>query len=54
MPAYDFLCQKCKKEFTLHLSISEYEKTKPKCPECNSTRVKQLVTSFQTVTSKKS
>jgi len=54
MPSYDFRCEKCKKKFTLVLSISEYEKAKFRCPKCKSTRVKQQISSFQTVTSKKS
>ncbi|MGD9034388.1 MAG: zinc ribbon domain-containing protein [Desulfobacteraceae bacterium] len=54
MPSYDFRCEKCKKKFTLLLSISEYEKTKFRCPKCKSVRVKQQITPFQVVTSKKS
>ncbi|UCB49040.1 MAG: zinc ribbon domain-containing protein [Deltaproteobacteria bacterium] len=54
MPSYDFMCEKCKKKFTLFLSISEYEKTKFRCPKCKSTRVRQQITPFQVVTSKKS
>jgi putative FmdB family regulatory protein len=55
MPTYEFRCEKCRKPFTVVLSISEYEKRKRfRCPKCKSTRVKQQITSFQTVTSKKS
>jgi putative FmdB family regulatory protein len=54
MPTYDFRCDKCKKKFTLIMAISEYEKTKIRCPKCKSTRVKQQITPFQVVTSKKS
>lgn len=54
MPAYDFRCEKCRKRFTLTLTISEYERTKVRCPKCKSTRVKQEITPFQVVTSKKS
>jgi putative FmdB family regulatory protein len=55
MPTYEFRCEKCRKLFTLVLSISEHEKRKRfRCPKCKSTRVKQQITSFQTVTSKKS
>ncbi len=54
MPSYDFRCEKCNKKFTLTLSISEYDKATFRCPKCKSTRVKQQITSFQTVTSKKS
>ena len=54
MPTYDFKCGKCKKKFTLSMSISEYEKTKFKCPKCKSAEVKQLIVPFQVTTSKKS
>ncbi len=54
MPVYDFICEKCSKPFTLDLSVSEYEKKKFRCPKCKGEKVKQLVTSFQTITSKKS
>lgn len=54
MPIYDFNCEKCKKKFTLVMSISEYEKTKFRCPKCKSTRVKQAIMPFQVVTSRKS
>jgi len=54
MPTYDFICEKCNKKYTLIISLSEYEKKKFRCPKCKSTRVKQQITSFQAVTSKKS
>jgi putative FmdB family regulatory protein len=54
MPTYDYVCNKCKKKFSLTLSISEYEKTKTRCPKCKSTDVRQQISSFQTITSKKS
>ncbi|MFP3927452.1 MAG: FmdB family zinc ribbon protein [Desulfobacteraceae bacterium] len=54
MPTYDFRCEKCNKEFSLTMSIAEYDNKKFRCPECKSTRVKQQITPFQTVTSKKS
>jgi len=54
MPTYEFICQKCKKSFSMILSIREYETKKIRCPKCKSTRVKQQITPFQVVTSKKS
>lgn len=54
MPTYEFICEKCNKPFTLMMKISEYEKTKVRCPKCKSTRVKQHISTFQTITSKKS
>lgn len=54
MPIYDFYCEECKKEFTQQMSLFEYEKKKYQCPECRGTNVRQQITQFQTITSKKS
>ena len=54
MPTYEFTCEKCKKKFGLSMPVVEYEKKKFRCPKCKGTRVKQLISSFQAVTSKKS
>jgi putative FmdB family regulatory protein len=54
MPQYEYFCEQCKKPFTKILTIAEYEKGGVKCPKCNSKKVKQQVTAFFAVTSKKS
>ncbi len=54
MPTYEFICEKCKKSFTLTIKVTEYEKKKFQCPKCKSSKVKQQITSFETITSKKS
>ncbi|RPH50152.1 MAG: zinc ribbon domain-containing protein [Desulfobacteraceae bacterium] len=54
MPTYEFICEKCKKPFTLILSVKEHAKGKFKCPKCKNGEVKQQISSFQTKTSKKS
>jgi len=54
MPTYDFMCQKCEKPFTLVMTVSEYDSKKFRCPKCKSKKVKQQISSFQVVTSKKS
>ena len=55
MPAYEYTCNDCRKEFTVFLSIREFEK-KPKisCPHCQSDNVGKKLTSFFAKTSKKS
>ncbi len=55
MPAYEYVCKDCGKEFILFLSIKEFE-AKPgiKCPHCESDNVQKKVTGFFTKTSKKS
>jgi putative FmdB family regulatory protein len=54
MPVYEFICQKCDCNFSLAITISEYEKKKFKCPKCKSDKVKRQISSFQTITTKKS
>jgi len=54
MPHYIFICEACKKEFTVILHISELEKGGVKCPACGSEKVQQGLAAFSAVTSKKS
>jgi putative FmdB family regulatory protein len=54
MPTYDFYCKNCDKNFTVIISISEYEKKSYECPKCKGKELEQQITAFQTVTSKKS
>lgn len=54
MPVYEFICQKCDHDFSLVVTISEYGKKKVTCPKCESDKVKRQISSFQTITSKKS
>ncbi|MFZ0449661.1 MAG: zinc ribbon domain-containing protein [Desulfatiglandaceae bacterium] len=53
MPTYEYICKKCNKVFFLIMRITEYENKKIRCPHCKSTRVKQQITPFQVVTSRK-
>jgi putative FmdB family regulatory protein len=54
MPTYEFYCEKCTKVFSVVISISDYDKKRYNCPKSKSKEVKQQISSFQTVTSKKS
>jgi putative FmdB family regulatory protein len=54
MPTYEFYCDQCQKSYNLILSLSEYENKKYRCPKCQNKKLKQQITTFQTVTSKKS
>jgi putative FmdB family regulatory protein len=54
MPRYEFLCEKCKKPFELTMTMSERERARPRCPECNGTAVVPQLAGFTTQTSKKS
>ncbi len=54
IPQCEFLCLACKKKFSLILTVSEYEKSKIKCPKCGNKKVEQRWAAFYAVTSKKS
>jgi len=54
MPTYEYLCKKCRKKFSLFMSISAHDEKKVRCPKCKSTQVEQRLNSFVAVTSKKS
>jgi putative FmdB family regulatory protein len=54
MPTYDFICDKCRHEFSLTLRLADYEKKKYACPRCQNKKITQQIAAFQTVTSKKS
>lgn len=54
MPIYEFLCTICQKEVSLRLAVKELEAGDLKCPGCGKTALQQLITAFQTKTSKKS
>ncbi len=54
MPIYEFICQECDTAFSLAITVKEYEKKNFSCPKCKSKKVKRQLSSFQTITSKKS
>ncbi|HQA08100.1 MAG TPA: zinc ribbon domain-containing protein [Syntrophomonadaceae bacterium] len=49
MPIFDFACQDCGKKFDL--MISNRDKDKVTCPECGSSKVRQLLSLFNTTSS---
>ncbi|MBI4269768.1 MAG: zinc ribbon domain-containing protein [Candidatus Rokubacteria bacterium] len=54
MPLYEFYCEKCRKEVSMTLTISEREKGKVACPACGSRELRALVGTFFAKTSRKS
>ena len=55
MPAYEYVCNDCLKDFTIFLSLKEYdEKSKIKCAHCGSDNVQRKFTGFFAKTDKKS
>jgi putative FmdB family regulatory protein len=53
MPTYEFWCDTCQKTVTLGLRLEAFEKKDDRCPECRSIDLKQLISTFQTKTSRK-
>jgi putative FmdB family regulatory protein len=55
MPAYEYACKDCEKEFTVYLSMKEYESHPTiTCPHCKSDHIERKLSSFFAKTSKKS
>jgi len=54
MPVYDYKCEKCRKKFTLTMSIGEHGTKRVRCPKCRSTKVARVFQPFFANTSKKS
>jgi putative FmdB family regulatory protein len=54
MPVYEFYCNDCQKEFTLALTVKEYEKEGFVCPFCKGKNVERQVSVSHVITSKKS
>ena len=55
MAMYEFECTKCGEEFTVKQTFAEHDQNKkPKCPQCGSVKVQQLIASVHVQTGKKS
>ena len=54
MPLYEYFCEKCQREITVPMSISEHEKGGAACPGCGGRDLRPLVGSFFSKTSRKS
>lgn len=54
MPSYEYHCQTCDHEFVVYMSFKEHDATEVRCPQCQGTEIKQVLSSFVAVTSKKS
>ena len=54
MPIYEYHCDKCDREVTLTLTISQHEKGQVKCPNCGGKALRPLLSAFMSQTSKKS
>jgi putative FmdB family regulatory protein len=54
MPVYEYFCERCQKDVTLAMSISDHERGGAKCPTCGSTELRPQVGTFFSKTSRKS
>jgi putative FmdB family regulatory protein len=54
MPVYEYFCEACQREFERILSLHEHDESRIVCPKCGTDEVRQLMTAFTPVTSKKS
>jgi putative FmdB family regulatory protein len=54
MPVYKYYCDRCDREVTLTLTISQHEKGKIECPRCGRATLRPLLSAFMSQTSKKS
>ena len=55
MPTYEYVCKDCKKDFTVFLSLKEYEACPTiKCSKCDKEHVERKITGFSAKTSRKS
>ncbi len=55
MPAYEYVCNDCKIEFTVFLSLSELvSNPRIKCPHCGSDNTHKMISGFYAKTAKKS
>ncbi len=54
MPVYEFRCLKCRKRFSLTMSVSDRSARKIRCPKCGAAHVEQQYSAVYAVTSRKS
>ena len=43
MPTYDYICEECRKSFSVFLRYEEYEKAEVVCPDCGSGKVRRRI-----------
>ena len=54
MPLYEYYCDKCKREVTLTMTMSQHDKGGAACPDCGSRGLRPLIGTVFTQTSRKS
>ena len=54
MPLYEYYCDKCKREVTLTMTVSEHDKGGAACPGCGNRAMRPQLGTVFTQTSRKS
>jgi putative FmdB family regulatory protein len=54
MPLYEYFCQRCNREVTIPMTVSEHEKGGAACPHCGDTGLRPQIGTVFTQTSRKS
>lgn len=54
MPLYEYHCEKCQREVSITMTISQHDKGVAACPQCGSKKLRPLVGTFFAKTSRKS
>jgi len=54
MPTYEFRCNACRKTFTVTMRVSDFDRSKIKCPRCGKKNIDQVFSNFSVKTSRKS
>ena len=53
MPTYDFICDKCRHEFSLTLRLADYEKKKYAGPRGQNSKIAHRFAACETVSAKR-
>jgi putative FmdB family regulatory protein len=54
MAIYEYRCARCRKRFSLSMSISQHGRKHPPCPKCGSRDVEPVLSAFFAKTVRKS
>jgi putative FmdB family regulatory protein len=54
MPIYEFRCERCRKQFSHSMPISQHGRKRPACPKCGSREVEPVLSAFFAKTVRKS
>jgi putative FmdB family regulatory protein len=54
MPLFEYFCDKCQKEVSVRMTVSERERGVTGCPQCGGQELRPLIGTFFSKTSRKS